>query len=339
MALLCALVLTPMAAQATPAAAAAAMPPNPLANPKHNTAPSQRFVDACHEMGTSKAANDKCDAAALHDFDAVRKKEGLGRITLPGDFASLSVPSQLLAISNIERVDRGRRPVKGRTKSLDKLAEAGANRDQDPNFPQPCGCTFGGANWAGAGNSALLDDFYWMYDDGPGSFNNDCPQRGASGCWGHRHNILHAYAARLIMGAAVAYKTRFGTSMTEEFIGGDRSDKVIVSPSWHRIAATFPPRLRISASKTRVAPNQAVTVSGRVTTYSSHSAIAGQLVELQRRPGSGASWSDVASRQTGAHGVVRFALHPSHSESYRLVALAENGAHRGVSPAIRIAIA
>ncbi len=83
----------------------------------------------------------------------------------------------------------GARPVH----ALDKLAQQGANADEDPPFPDPFPGNSGGANWAGAGNSALLDDFYWMYDDGPGSFNEDCPHKGDAGCWGHRHDVLNAY--------------------------------------------------------------------------------------------------------------------------------------------------
>jgi hypothetical protein len=327
-----------LAAPVAHATIATAAKPNPLANPKHNTAPSRRFIDACSSMGKSKAANDKCDSVALHDFDDVRKKEGLGRMTLPGDFDKLSVRLQLLAISNIERVDRGRRPVLGLSKSLNKLAVMGAKDDEDPPFPNPFTGTSGGANWAGAGNSALLDDFYWMYDDGPGSFNIDCQHKGDPGCWGHRRDIIQAYDSRLVMGAAAAYNTNFGTSMTEEFIGGDRSDKVNVSPSWHAIAATFPLRVAISASQRRVASGAAVTVTGKVTTHS-NAKVARQLVELQRRVGSGGAWHNLTSRRSGPHGVVSVRLHPSASAMYRFVALAKNGSHRGASSAVRIAIA
>jgi hypothetical protein len=325
----------PLAAQAGPAKG----PPNPLADPSTNTQPSQRFVNACSAMRTSTAANKRCDKAALKDFDKVRKKEGLGPMTLPHDFASLSVPSQLLAISDIERVDRGRRAVKGRSKALDRLAQQGANHDEDPPFPNPFTGNSGGANWADAGNSALLDDFYWMYDDGLGSFNGDCTQSNQSGCWGHRHDILNAYDARVVMGAAVAYNTQWGTSMTEEFIGGDSNDKVNVAPSWHTIAATFPVRLAISASRIKVAAGHAVTLTGRVTSHVGHHAVAGQRVQLQQRRSVTGAWAAVVRRRSGPHGVVRFVVRPGHAESYRLVGLTKGGASDGHSAAVRIAIA
>ncbi|HUY24713.1 MAG TPA: hypothetical protein VMV09_05335, partial [Candidatus Saccharimonadales bacterium] len=30
----------------------------------------------------------------------------------------------------------------------------------------------------------------WMYNDGPGSFNIDCPSASSPGCWIHRDDIL-----------------------------------------------------------------------------------------------------------------------------------------------------
>jgi hypothetical protein len=321
------------------ATAAAASPPNPLADPANNTSPSQAFVEACSGMGTSTADNVRCDAAALKDFDAVRKSEGMGRMSLPRDFATLSASSQLLAISDIERVDRGERAVRGRSKPLDTLAVQGAKDDADPQFPNPFTGNSGGANWAGAGNSVLLDDFYWMYDDGLGSFNGDCTQANQSGCWGHRHDIINNYDGPVVMGAGVAYNTHWGTSMTEEFIGDDGTDKVNVAPTWHTIAATFAHRLTIAASRGSVARGHAVTVTGKVATHSGHTAVSGQLVELQHRPGTSGAWHNLASRHSSARGVVRFVIRPVHSASYRVVALTKTGAHDGASAAIRIVIA
>jgi hypothetical protein len=332
----CTIAISPVAAHGITTAKPS---PNPLADPKTNTRPSQRFLNACSNMGTSTTANVRCDKAALKDFDGVRKKEGLGPMTLPRDFAGLSVPSQLLAISNIERVDRGLRAVEGRTHALDKLAQQGANADEDPPFPNPFPGNSGGANWAGAGNSALLDDFYWMYDDGPGSFNEDCQHKGDAGCWGHRHDVLNAYDGPVLMGAAVAYKTEFGTSMTEEFIGGDTKGTVNVSPRWSTIASTFPRGLSISARPSTVVRHHLVTVSGKVTSHATHAAVAGQVVVLQRRVGRGGAWTNVARRRSGPHGVVSFAVHPSRAEFFRLQARTSHGVGDGVSAAIRIAIA
>jgi hypothetical protein len=328
--------LSPLAAHAA-AGTRPAGKPNPVADPAHNTAPSAAFMNACFDMGTSKAANVKCDKAARASFDKVRKGEGLAPMTLPKDFATLSVPSQLLAISDIERVDRHRRPVLGRSASLDKLAQQGANQDRDPSFPSPFTGSTGGANWAGAGNSALLDDFYWMYDDGPGSGNLDCQHKGDPGCWGHRHDIIDAYPARLVMGAAVAYKTNDGTSMTEEFIGGDTGDQVDVHPIWTRIAKTFPDRIAISASAPSVASGAALTISGHVSRAVVHTAVGSARVLLQRHLATG-GWAKLGTARAGPHGVVHFHLHPTASRTYRLVVLSSSGSHVADSAALRVAV-
>jgi hypothetical protein len=202
------------------------MTTDPTADPASNTDPSNAFLVACQGMGTTKADNDACDVAALKDFDSVRAGEGLGTMTLPGNFDTMAVPAQLLAISNIERVDRGLVAIGGLSTSLNSLAQTGADNDTDPEFANPCHCDAGGANWAAAGNSVLLDDFYWMYDDGLGSFNEDCTASDMSGCWGHRHDIIGGYDAPLVMGAAVTYGTADGTSMATEYVSGDTSDQV-----------------------------------------------------------------------------------------------------------------
>jgi hypothetical protein len=230
----------PVTVSAGAAAAVFSVPASALGNPSKNTEPSAAFYAACRVMGTSKSANDKCDAAALKDFNAVRKQEGLGPMTLPGDFDALSVRAQLLAISNIERLDRGRRAVVGLSTRLDSLAAKGATADEDPAFPSPFPGTAGSGNWVGGVDSALLADFLWMYDDGPGSGNIDCQHKGAPGCWGHRKDIIRPFDAPLILGTGVAHKTKWGTSMTELFIGGDHTDHANVSPTWAAIAKTFP---------------------------------------------------------------------------------------------------
>ena len=47
-----------------------------------------------------------------------------------------------------------------------------------------------GSNFADGTESALGSDDGWMYDDGYGGFNYDCPTAKRAGCWGHRDNIL-----------------------------------------------------------------------------------------------------------------------------------------------------
>lgn len=195
-------------------------------DPSTNTAPSSAFVYACaHIDNTQQSDQDSCAAAAGSAFNSVWAAEGLSAtFSLPSGFDTMPVPDQVVAITNVERAARGLTPVTGRSSNLDALAQQGADNDEDPGFPDPFPGTYGGSNWAGAGNSVLLDDFYWMYDDGAGSPNSLCNYPTDAECWGHRDNILYEYDSPLVMGAAVTYDTTYGTSITELFIGGDDAD-------------------------------------------------------------------------------------------------------------------
>lgn len=225
-----------LVAALVPAAGSAATPRIvTIADPASSIAPSHSFVAACDGMADTVAANQACDGAAIPDFNAARAKEGLGPIVLPDDFDRLSVRAQVLAITDVERVDRGLRPVDGLSRSINALARQGANSDADPDFPDPFGPgrVEANSNWANT-NSALLGAFMWLYSDGPGSGNLDCTSAGDDGCWGHRHTMLTDYGNPVVMGAAVASK-----SLTEEIIGGDTADPVDVSPTWSDISGSL----------------------------------------------------------------------------------------------------
>jgi hypothetical protein len=233
------------------------------ADPAHNTATSQKFDTACRYGKRTTAAQKACDKAAIVDFDRVRKGEGIGPITLPKDFVALSVPVQLLVLSDLERVDRGLVPVQALSPQLDTLAEQGAQRRTDPAFENPFEGNAGGSNWAQVGPSPLLADFDWMYDDGYGSANGDCTSPSASGCWGHRHDILgtsanNFYSEPLLMGAAAAHHDE---SQTEEFVSGDHKDTTR-SPTWATLAKAIP--LGVSKHAVRLTSNSAQTVKVRV---------------------------------------------------------------------------
>ncbi len=162
---------------------------------------------------------------------------------LPGDFATLTVPQQLLVLSNLERVDRGLAPVIGLSGPLDQDALTGAQNDADPVPSNPNDGSFS-SNWEGGYGSPFEADFVWMYDDGFGSNNEDCTSPGDPGCWGHRHDILEPFPPPVVMGAADA-QGQFGASQTELFVFNDgqsapgRADAPL-APTWATIAATLP---------------------------------------------------------------------------------------------------
>jgi hypothetical protein len=224
------------------------------ADPDRSVSPGQKFLDACFHVSGKTRAQQACDSAALRDFDKVRATEGLAPMTLPHGFARLSAAHQLLVVTNLERVDRKLHAFPGLSTRLDRLAVTGAKARADPRLPSPFPGTFGGSNWAGVGTSTLLADYVWMYDDGPGSPNSDCPTPSAAGCWGHRHNILHRYDTPLAMGAAVGHH---GHSMASEYIGGDRADRA-TSARWSH----YRHRLPVGLSATHLTVHASVGGSG-----------------------------------------------------------------------------
>ena len=74
--------------------------------------------------------------------------------------------------------------------ALDQASASAAAQNTDPSAPAGFPWSSWGGNWAGAVGSPLEADYFWMYDDGLGSYNIDCTTQNTSGCWGHRHNVL-----------------------------------------------------------------------------------------------------------------------------------------------------
>lgn len=174
-----------------------------------------------HRCATSGAVTRSCLKGALKDYARARAREHLAPMTLPRNFAGLSVPGQLMVLANLDRVDRGLPPFGGLSSALQTYAQNGARNHGDPAFPP--WTRQGGSNWASPA-SALWSEFLWMYDDGPGAGNLDCARASDRGCYGHRHNILAHYRAPLLMGAGV--DRRGGT--TQLFLGADRHDRADV---------------------------------------------------------------------------------------------------------------
>ncbi len=233
----------------------------PPQNPVSNVAPTSSMYDSCVAASSSNVAS--CDRETVSAIDAARANEGVGPLTLPIGYDQMPPNEQILVVSNLERTDRGLAPVAGLSSSLDTLAQLGAQNHTDPAFPSPFDGTSGGANWAST-SSVLFADFLFMYDDGPGpdGINLDCTSLNTSGCWGHRDNILGNFDQPILMGAA----TVSGSSLTEEFIGGDGTDRPDVT-AWSSLASLFP----VTVSTTSVSLNAGVGApkSSTVTVFDS----------------------------------------------------------------------
>jgi hypothetical protein len=167
-------------------------------------------------------------------------------MVLPLDYGSLGTAEQLLVLANLERVDRGLPGFTGLSIELDALARAGAGTNTEPAGPQD---SEWGSNWAGGEATALLADYDWMYDDGPGSPNLDCTAEQPSGCWAHRANILGDYGHAPSMGAAAATVNGV-SSMIEIFSSAPPGQLAFALPERQRgsshvvsAAATSRPRL------------------------------------------------------------------------------------------------
>jgi hypothetical protein len=256
-----------------------------LSDPSVSFAPSFSFTAGCTGMDGSRSDLDGCISVAIPDFNAARQGEGLTPLVLPNDFDILSAPEQLLALTNIERVDRDLAAVPALSSRLDALAQAGAAAGQDPAFPTPFDGTAAGSNWF-SGTSTLLAMFEWMYDDGPSSGNSDCAAAGQPGCWAHRHTILGTggvggstlgYDSPIAMGAAVN-----NGSVTAELVGGDTTDQADVTPTWAQIVGTSTFGLDKTNAQLIVQPGS----TGSVTVLATSSSVTGNL-DAQLIEGSG----------------------------------------------------
>ena len=218
------------AASSNVASAAGIVPPrdpagNVTAVPAYNTVAGRMYqvgaaLPPCWQWRAGKlspdAASTACVSAEIEATARAHRLEHIAAVALPRDFAHLSSEEQLLVLVDLERVSRGEAPVLGLTRAADALAQRGAQLNQDPVLPSPhaiTGATGGWtANWAAA-VSPLDANYSWMYLDGWAgvgkTFNYLCTSAHASGCWGHRNDILvnasqlpcYSTSCYLVMGA------------------------------------------------------------------------------------------------------------------------------------------
>jgi hypothetical protein len=283
-----------------------------VTNPPQNINPSPNYWPVCVQQGTASQA---CTDAEVAAINGARSLEGVGPLTLPANFASLTPAQQTFVVSNLERVDRGLTPVAGMVDSLNTLATTAASNDADPYLS---GWTVGpfqvsgwSSIWAGDLNP-LAADYDWMYDDGwglDGSYNLDCQSASASGCWGHRDAILRS-GSHLITGVGTEQQSWF--SVAQIFVAGSGTNPPFTY-SWDDVTGGTAPSDTGPTDAVPTDPAPTVKVQPMViawtTTLSTGRAIGanidpanGQRVRLRRHNATG--WHTV--RHTTATDRVEF---------------------------------
>ena len=210
------------------------LPPD---DPPANITPSPNFLSDC--QGSQYDDSTGCVNATLSAIDNARAQEGVPAMQLPSNWYGLSPAEQIFVVTNLERVDRGLPPLQAMASALDQSAQQGAAADTDPSPPSGFPWTQWGANWAGAVGNPLEADYYWMYDDGPGSSNVDCTAGDSSGCWGHRNNVLMDLSCQMcVMGTAFA-PTAYNSDPSLAEILVDSSGQPAVDFTWQQEQAYF----------------------------------------------------------------------------------------------------
>ena len=286
-------------------------------DPALNVVPSPSYWNLCLDQGRNSQV---CIDQIVQAIDNARSLEGVGPMTLPADFATLTTEQQTFVVSNLERVDRGLPPVVGMVDSLNSLAAGAAAADADPMLPGwsvgPFQVNGWSSIWAGDLN-ALAADYDWMYNDGwgpQGSYNLDCQSADADGCWGHRHAILRS-GTHLITGVGSEMQSRW-MSIAQIFVSGSGADPAFTY-SWADVTGQ-----PTTVAKTQ--PTVSTWLNGRSIVASVDPAD-GQRVKLRRHRLTG--WHTV--RRTTAANVMIF--DDVRSGRYRLVVVETATSARAVA--------
>jgi hypothetical protein len=158
-----------------------------------------------------------CINAGVYYLDTARKRLGQPAYKLPANFAGLSPGKQAFILTNLDRIQYHLPAIPGLTQTLDRDAlVTGVDAGGDPRSTASQAPAYT-ANWAGPFPNLVFAYEAWMYDDGYGSPNLDCTSRHATGCWGHRHDILWNFGGGyfgtgpMAMGAAAVQGRGYAT--------------------------------------------------------------------------------------------------------------------------------
>jgi hypothetical protein len=178
-----------------------------------------------------------CTNILLAAINAGQVSEGRSPFRLPSNYFELGPTGQMFVLVNLERISRGVPPLAGLSPYLDAEAQSAARKAVDPSLQMSYGpvrvwyppggglYAFGGA-WAGGSVNAADAVFGWFYDDGWGgkgaTWNFTCTSPGASGCWGHRDELLGEWAGTkctdCVAGAGYASPAAGGWQESYDFL-------------------------------------------------------------------------------------------------------------------------
>jgi hypothetical protein len=197
-------------------------------NPARSMPPATSLLSSCRAGDDSSTCNQLALTATGRARQSLEKMGGMS-LSLSA-YDKLTPAQQLFVVVNLERTERGLTPAVMLSKSLNAVAQAGAQAGRDPamaSVPRHmrggARLAYAGANWSGGWINPLGADYAWMYDDGPGGTNLDCRTGSSTWCWGHRDIVLtslsqascHGGQGELVMGAGHASRAAgYGESDT-----------------------------------------------------------------------------------------------------------------------------
>lgn len=208
------------------ASLATAAPASAAVIPHAGTDPASNFhveFSALPASCSSQPTGTECENAAVSQLNQSRASLGQPAYLLPTHFTTLTPAQQAFVLTNLDRTLYGLPVVPGLTDQLNNQAmTTGVQAENDPT-PGSIPWTSYTTNYAWGQYNMPLAYQGWMYDDGYGSGNVDCPTPSSDGCWGHRHDILattYFENRTLAMGAASGASTHHSRNFAMLIVGG-----------------------------------------------------------------------------------------------------------------------
>ena len=192
-------------------AGASIVPPQ---NPGANISPAPGYSGPC---GSLANPNLYCPSG-LTLLYGDRQAEGIAPMSLPSNWGSLTPPEQLFVLTDEERIDRGLAAHFGTRRQPERLRPG---RRQCPHVTRRSRPRRPRRLHRGLDASIGLALAYWMYDDGAGGSNMDCPATGVPDAGPPRH------PPRLVR-LALAHGGRLRPSTTQIVVGGDTIDAAVL---------------------------------------------------------------------------------------------------------------